>query len=31
VKGKVNEVAMLGGQSVGLHIRQTDIDFKGRR
>jgi len=30
VKGKVNEVAMLGGQSVGLHIRQTDVDFKGR-
>ena len=28
VKGKVNEVATLGGQSVGLHIRQTDVDFK---
>jgi hypothetical protein len=31
VKGKVNDVATLGGQSLGLHIRQTDIDFKGRR
>ena len=30
VKGKVSEVATFGGQSVGLHIRQTDIDFKGR-
>jgi hypothetical protein len=28
VKGKVNDVATLGGQSLGLHIRQTDIDFK---
>ena len=30
VKGKVGEVATFGGQSVGLHIRQSDIDFKGR-
>ena len=30
VKGKVGEVATFGGQSVGLHIRQTDVDFKGR-
>ncbi len=28
VKGRVNEVATLGGQSVGLHLRQTDLDFK---
>jgi hypothetical protein len=28
VKGKVNDVATLGGQSLGLHIRQTDLDFK---
>ena len=30
VKGKVSEVATFGGQSVGLHLRQTDIDFKRR-
>ncbi len=30
VKGRVNEVATLGGQSIGLHIQQTDIDFKRR-
>lgn len=30
VKGKVSEMATFGGQSVGLHLRQTDIDFKGR-
>jgi hypothetical protein len=28
VKGKVGEVATFGGQSIGLHIRQRDIDFK---
>ena len=28
VKGRVNDVATLGGQSIGLHIRQTDIDFR---
>jgi hypothetical protein len=28
VKGKVGEVATFGGQSVGLHIRQRDIDFR---
>lgn len=28
VKGRVNEVATFGGQSIGLHIRQTDIDFR---
>ena len=30
VKGKVSEFATFGGQSVGLHLRQTDIDFRGR-
>jgi hypothetical protein len=30
VKGKVSELATLGGQSIGLHLRQTDLDFKGR-
>ena len=30
VKGRVNEFATLGGQSVGLHIQQSDIDFKRR-
>lgn len=28
VKGKVGEVATFGGQSIGLHIRQRDIDFR---
>jgi hypothetical protein len=28
VKGKVGEVATFGGQSVGLHIRQRDLDFR---
>jgi hypothetical protein len=30
VKGRVNEVATFGGQAVGLHIQQTDLDFKRR-
>lgn len=30
VKGRVNEVATFGGQSLGLHIRETDLDFRGR-
>jgi DNA/RNA endonuclease YhcR with UshA esterase domain len=30
VKGKVGEVATFGGQAFGLHIRQSDLDFKGR-
>jgi hypothetical protein len=30
VKGKVDDVATLGGQSLGLHIRQTDLDFRQR-
>ena len=31
VKGKVDEVATFGGRSVGLHIRQTDLDFRRYR
>src|SRR5687768_2532971 len=30
VKGRVSEVATLGGQALGLHIQQTDLDFKRR-
>ena len=30
VKGRVNELATLGGQAIGLHIQQTDLDFKRR-
>jgi hypothetical protein len=30
VKGRVGEIATLGGQAVGLHIQQTDLDFKRR-
>ena len=30
VKGKVNDVATFGGQAFGLHIQQTDLDFKRR-
>jgi hypothetical protein len=30
VKGRVNDVATFGGQALGLHIRETDLDFKGR-
>ena len=30
VKGRVSDVATFGGQSVGLHIEQKDIDFKRR-
>jgi hypothetical protein len=29
VKGRLEDVATLGGNAIGLHIRQTDIDFKG--
>ncbi len=29
VKGRVNEFATFGGQSVGLHLRQEHISFKG--
>jgi hypothetical protein len=28
VKGRVGDVATFGGQAIGLHIRQTDVDFK---
>ena len=30
VQGKVNDFATCGGQSLGLHIQQTDLDFKRR-
>jgi hypothetical protein len=30
VKGRVNDVATFGGQSVGLHIQQTGIKFRRR-
>ena len=30
VQGRVNDVATLGGQAIGLHIQQSDIDFKQR-
>ena len=30
VKGKVTEVATFGGKSVGLHLRESDLDFKDR-
>ena len=29
VKGRVNEFATFGGQSVGLHLRQESLKFKG--
>jgi hypothetical protein len=28
VKGRVSEVATFGGQAVGLHIQQRDVDFR---
>ena len=28
VKGRVNDIATFGGQSLGLHIQETDLDFK---
>jgi hypothetical protein len=28
VKGRVNEIATLGGQPLGLHLEQRDLDFK---
>ena len=28
VKGRVNEVATFGGQAVGLHLQQRDVDFR---
>jgi hypothetical protein len=30
VKGKVNEVAVLGGQALGLHLREEDLDIERR-
>jgi hypothetical protein len=30
VKGRVNEFATFGGQSVGLHLRQEHVKFRGR-
>ena len=30
VKGRVSDVATLGGQSLGLHMEQRDLDFKKR-
>jgi hypothetical protein len=30
VKGRVSDLAMFGGQSLGLHLEQKDIDFKRR-
>jgi hypothetical protein len=30
VKGRVSDVATLGGQSLGLHMEQRDLDFKNR-
>jgi hypothetical protein len=30
VKGRVNEVGVFGGQALGLHLREQDLDIKGR-
>ena len=30
VKGKVGDVGTFGGQSLGLHLQERDLDFKGR-
>jgi hypothetical protein len=30
VKGRVSDVATLGGQSLGLHLEQRDLDFRRR-
>lgn len=30
VKGRVSDVATFGGQSIGLHLEQRDIDFRRR-
>lgn len=29
VKGKVSELAVFGGQSIGLHLTETDRDYRG--
>jgi hypothetical protein len=31
VRGKVEQLAVFGGRSLGLHIREDDVDFRGRR
>ena len=31
VKGRVSDVATFGGQAIGLHIQQKDVDFKRQR
>ena len=28
VRGRVNEIGMFGGSSLGLHIQETDLDFR---
>ena len=30
VTGKVSEFAVLGGRSIGLHLRERDLDYVGR-
>jgi hypothetical protein len=30
VKGRVEDLATFGGQSLGLHLQERDLDFKGR-
>jgi hypothetical protein len=30
VKGRVDDIATLGGLAVGLHLNETDVDFKRR-
>ena len=30
VKGRVSDVATFGGQAIGLHLQQTDVNFKRR-
>ena len=30
VRGRVNEVAVFGGQSIGFHLREEDLDFRRR-
>ena len=30
VRGRVNELAVVGGQSIGLHIREEDLDVRRR-
>jgi hypothetical protein len=30
VTGKVSEFAVFGGRSIGLHLRERDLDYDGR-